>query len=88
MHSGTPTGGTCTWRDRSRRLRDEALETGELFQVGGRALDAVLDALWDGLDRVDSHFREVEELDRIRRGASKEQRPRPWWKVWARHGGD
>ena len=39
------------------RLRDEGLETGEPFQVGDRALDAAaLDALWDGLDRVDSHF--------------------------------
>ena len=39
------------------QLRDEALETGEPFQVGGHALDAAaLDALWDGLDRVDTHF--------------------------------
>ena len=38
------------------RLRDEGLETGEPFRVGDRALDAAaLDALWDGLDRVDSH---------------------------------
>ena len=42
------------------QLRDEARETGEPLQVGGHALDAAaldtLDALWDGLYRVDTHF--------------------------------
>ena len=35
------------------KLRDDAMESGDVFQVGDRALDvAALDALWDGLDRV------------------------------------
>ena len=34
------------------KLRDDAMESGDVFQVGDRALDvAALDALWDGLDR-------------------------------------
>ena len=67
------------------QLWDQALGSGEAFQVGDRALDAAaLDALWDGLDRVDSHFWQVEELDRIRRNAQlRERAPDPWWKVWA-----
>ena len=49
-------------------LRGQALESGAAFQVGPRALDAAaLDGLWDGLDRVDSHFWQVEELGRLRR---------------------
>ena len=39
-------------------LRDQTLESGVAFHVGNLALDS----LWDGLDRVDSHFWEVEEL--------------------------
>ena len=43
------------------QLRDEALETSTPFQVGNLTLDAAaLDALWDGLDQVDSHFWQVE----------------------------
>ena len=39
------------------QLRDEALASGEPFQVADLALDATaLDELWDGLDRVDTHF--------------------------------
>ena len=81
--SETPwaTGGTCTWRDRS-------LASGEPFQVADLALDAAaLDELWDGLDRVDSHFWEMESLGRIRRDhAAQDPLPRPnaWWKFWAK----
>ena len=42
----------------------------------GTGLDAAdLDALWDGLDRVDSHFWQVEELDRMRKSAQGGERP-------------
>ena len=58
------------------QLRDQALESGYTFQVGPRALDtADLDALWDGLDRVDSHFWQAEELDHIRGNAQHWERP-------------
>ena len=42
-------------------LRDRALKSGEPLHVGDRALDA----LWDGLDRVDGHFWHMEEIDRF-----------------------
>ena len=46
----------CRARQVVGKLRDDAMESGDVFQVGDRALDAAaLDALWDGLDRVDSH---------------------------------
>ena len=66
------------------QLRDQALGTGEAFHVGGRTFDAAaLDALWDGLDRADSHFWQVEELDRMRKSAQGRERPaRAWWKLW------
>ena len=39
------------------QLRDQAMEADEPFRVEDLTLDAAaLDALWDGLDRVDSHF--------------------------------
>ena len=45
------------------QLRDQALASGEPFQVGTLALDAAaLDALWDSLDGGDSHFHEGEVL--------------------------
>ena len=59
------------------QLGDEAMASGESLP----AADLALDALWDGLDRIDSHFWEVEEIERIRRGASKEQRPQPMGKA-------
>ena len=60
------------------------MASGEPFQVAGLALAAAaLDGLWDELDRVDSRFWEVEELEQIRRGVHEKQRPWPWWKVWA-----
>ena len=44
------------------QLRDQALESGDVFHVGIRTFDAAdLDVLWDGLDRVDSHFWHLEE---------------------------
>ena len=43
-------------------LRDRALESGEPLHVGDLAFDAAaLDALWDGLDRLDSHFWHMEK---------------------------
>ena len=63
------------------QLRD--LEAVDPLHVGSRALEAAaLYSLQDRLDRIDSHFRWVEEQDRIRRGAFKEQRPRTWRKMW------
>ena len=35
----------------------------------------LLDALWDGLDRVDSHFWQVEELDACARAPKAENGP-------------
>ena len=59
------------WRDLHRarlvvgQLRDEALASGEPFQVADLALDATaLDELWDGLDRVDTHFWKDESFRR------------------------
>ena len=47
------------------QLRDEALASGETFQVADLALDAAaLNERWDGLDRVDTHFWEEESLRR------------------------
>ena len=47
------------------QLRDEALASGEPFQVADLALDATaLDELWDGLDRVDTHFWKDESFHR------------------------
>jgi hypothetical protein len=68
------------------KLRDEAMESGEAFQSGSLTLDAAApDALWDGLDRVDSLFWEVEGLERWKRSAASQEPPRTksWWKVWA-----
>ena len=69
------------------RLRDEALASGETFHVGNLALDAAaLDTLWDGLDRVDSHFWEVEGIERWKRSIASQGLPpraKPWWRVWA-----
>ena len=65
----------------------QSIHTPVSFQVGDRALDAAaLNAIWDGLDRVDSHFWEVEELERWKRSAASQASPprtKPWWKVWA-----
>ena len=44
------------------QLRDPAMEADEPLRVEDLTLDAAaLDALWDGLDRVDSHFWHVAE---------------------------
>ena len=48
---------------------------------------AALDGIWDGLDRVDSRFREVESLGLVRwNHAAQDPLPRPdaWWKFWAK----
>ena len=67
-------------------LRDEALASGVPFQVAGLALDATaLDELWDGLDRVDTHFWKDESFRRYMesRGEALGAEPhRPWWKFW------
>ena len=65
------------------QLRDQALESGDTFQVGDRALDAAaLDALWDALGRVDTHFWQEEELGRLGRHSRAGGRPdRRWWQV-------
>ena len=62
------------------QLRDHALDSDEPFHVGDLTLEAAaLDALWDGLDRVDSHFWHEENMERIRRNA-RERPARRWWK--------
>ena len=62
------------------QLRDQALDSDEPFHVGDLAMDAAaLDALWDGLDRVDSHFWHEESMERVRRNA-QERPARRWWK--------
>ena len=59
------------WRDlyRARLVigqpRDKAMASGDPFQVADLALDAAaLDDIWDGLDRVDSHFWEEKSFRR------------------------
>ena len=66
------------------QLRDQALESGDTFHVGDRALDAAtLDALWDGLDRVDSHFWHAEGLEQMHRDPQHRGQPqRCWWRFW------
>ena len=68
------------------QLRDDALETGTPFHVGNLALDtAALVKLWDGLDPVDTHFWEEENLRRYmesRAEAPMAERKKPWWKFW------
>ena len=60
------------------QLRDQAMEAGEPFHVG----DLAIDAMWDGLDRVDSHFWHEEGMERVRRNAHPAERPaRRWWRV-------
>ena len=47
--------------------REDALASGQPFQVAGLILDAAaLDDLWDGLDRVDTHFWKEESFRRYR----------------------
>ena len=68
------------------QLRDEATASGESFQGADLALDAAaLDELWDGLDRVDTHFWEEESFRRYM--DSRSEIPpagtnRSWWKFW------
>ena len=66
------------------QLRDQALDSDEPFHLGDRTLDAAaLDALWDGLDRVDTHFWKEEGFRQYMASRAKPQpavRPRPWWK--------
>ena len=68
------------------QLRNGALETGSPFHVGNLALDAAaLDDLWDGLDRVDTHFWKEESFRRYmesRAEAPRAERKRPWWRFW------
>ena len=52
------------------QLRDQAMEAEEPFHVGDLDLDtAALDALWDGLDRIDTHFWHEEGMERVQRNA-------------------
>ena len=68
------------------QLRDAALASGEPFQAADLALDAAaLDELWDGLDRVDTHFWEEEsyrEYMERRSEGSLAHPQRSWWKFW------
>ena len=70
------------------QLRDKALASGQPFQVADLALDAgALDELWDGLDRVDTHFWQEESFRRYmgsKPEAPSAERQRPWWKFWER----
>ena len=56
------------------------------FQVADLGLDsAALDALRNGLDRVDNHFWEEESFRRYmesREEALPAGTQRPWWKFW------
>ncbi len=62
------------------QLRDQALECGDTFHIGDRALDAAaLDALWDGLERVDSHFWQGRGLERMHRDPQHQGQPQHWW---------
>ena len=68
------------------QLRDDALASGQPFQVADLTLDAAaLDELWDGLDRVDTHFRKEESFRRYMESRSETPsaaRQRSWWKFW------
>ena len=68
------------------QMRDDALASGQPFQVADLALDAAdLDELWDGLDRIDSHFWENESFRRYMESRSESppaERQRPWWRFW------
>ena len=65
------------------QLRDEALASGEPFPAAGLALDAAaLDELWDGLDRIDSHFWKEESFRRYMERRSPAGTRHPWWKFW------
>ena len=77
---GCLTHRTCTWRDRSSaNSGTRPWRPGEPFQVGCHALDAAdLDALWDGLYRVDTHFWREERLERIRRNDTQPREHTSW----------
>ena len=48
--------------------------------MGDRTFDtAGLDALWDGLDRVDSHFWHMENAGMARTPTTRQ---RTWWRFW------
>ena len=68
------------------QLRDQAMASREPFQVADLGLDsAALDALWNGLDRVDNHFWEEESFRRYmesREEALPAGTQRPWWRFW------
>ena len=68
------------------QLRDDVLASGEPFHVGNLILDAAaLDELWDGLDRVDTHFWKGESFRRYMESRAEvppAARQRPWWKFW------
>ena len=68
------------------QLRLEATASGKSFQGADLALDAAaLDELWDGLDRVDTHFWEEESFLRYMDSGSEippAGAKRSWWKFW------
>ena len=68
------------------QLRDDAVETGTPFHVGNLALDAAaLVKLWDGLDRVDTHFWEEKSLRRYMESRAESpmaERKKLRWKFW------
>ena len=67
------------WLDRQviGQLRDQALECGDTFHIGNRALEA----LWDGLERVDSHFWQGRGLERMHRDPQHQGQPQHcWWR--------
>ena len=69
------------------QLRDDAQESGEPFHVADLALDAAaLDELWDGLDRIDSHFWNDVESRQQMMHRSENSPPggrSTWWKFWS-----
>ena len=56
------------------------------LKVPDLALDAAaLDDLWDGLDRVDTHFWKAESFRRYMESRSESlpaESQRPWWRFW------
>ena len=69
------------------QLRDQALDSDEPFHLGDRTLDAAaLDALWDGLDRVDTHFWNEASFRQYMASRAKNRQTgtqRPWWRFWS-----
>ena len=67
------------------QLRDQAMEADEAPPRRGPGPGRSRPRrLWDGLDRVDTHFWHVDGLERLRHNAHTEgRRARRWWRVWS-----